>query len=110
MNDKILSMAGLARRAHKVSAGAFAGAQSVKNGGARLVIIASDASDNTKKQFADLCSFRKVPIIEYSDTEALGKCTGTATRAVISVNDKNFAKAISDIYNQSFGECRKGDE
>ena len=110
MTDKLLSMTGMARRARKVSVGAFACQESIKKGEAKLVIIAADASDNTKKQFMDMCRFRNIKFIEYSDSEALGKCTGTGERAVVSVNDNNFAAAISDIYTQSFGECRKDDE
>lgn len=105
MNDKILSMTGMAKRARKVSAGGFICGQSIKNGSAELVIIAKDAAANTKKQTEDSCRYYKVPFIEYSDMESLGKCIGTDARAVISVNDKNFAKAISDIYNKSFREC-----
>lgn len=105
MNDKILSMTGMAKRAGKVSAGGFLCGQSVKNGGAELVIIAKDASENTVKQIKNSCLHYGVPFIEYSDMEALGKCIGTEARAVISVNDKNFAKAISDIYNNLLREC-----
>ena len=104
MKDKILSMTGMAKRAGKISAGSFGCEQSIKSGAARLVIIASDASENTRKSITDSCRFYKVPFIEYSNMISLGRCIGTDERAVISVNDNNFASAISDRYNQSFRE------
>ncbi len=102
MTDKILSMAGLARRAGKISSGGTLCTDAVRKGIAKLVILAADASENTKKSIRDSCLTRKIPVVEYADTESLGKCVGCGERAVISVNDKNFAEAILNIYNQSF--------
>lgn len=105
MNDKILSMSGMARRMRKVSSGGFITEKSIKNGTAKLVIIAEDASENTKKSIKDLCNFRNVPFIEYSDMFALGKCIGTEARAVISINDEGIAGAVFQIYKKMSGEC-----
>ncbi|MBO6215288.1 MAG: ribosomal L7Ae/L30e/S12e/Gadd45 family protein, partial [Lachnospiraceae bacterium] len=52
-NDKVLSMIGLCMKAGKLKSGEFAVEETVKNGQARLVIVASDASENTKKSYAD---------------------------------------------------------
>ncbi len=108
MNDKILSMSGMARRMRKVSSGGFITEKSIKSGTAKLVILACDAAENTKKSVKNLCTFYNVPCIEYSDMFSLGKCIGTEARAVISINDTGIAKAVSDIYSRSFGECKKG--
>lgn len=51
MTDKALSMIGLATKAGKIASGEFAVESAVRKGKAVLVIIASDASDNTKKSF-----------------------------------------------------------
>lgn len=109
--DKLLSMLGLAKRAGKVSSGGVGCEQAIKGKAAQLVIIAANASENTKKSFNNSCTYYGVRAIEYSDTESLGRAIGTEERAVVCVNDKNFAKAISDIYNtnQIVNE-RKGDE
>lgn len=109
--DKLLSMTGLARRAGKVSSGSVGCEQAIKGKTAQLVIIAADASDNTKKAFTDSCSYYGVKVIEYADMYSLGKCIGADERAVVSVNDKNFAKAISDIYEaNNTVNVGKGDE
>ena len=53
--DKILSLVGLATRAGKTASGEFCTEKEVKTGRAALVIVAGDASENTKKKFRDMC-------------------------------------------------------
>ena len=57
--DKVLSMLGLSAKAGNVASGEFSTEKEVKEGKAHLVIVAGDASDNTKKHFRDICSFMK---------------------------------------------------
>ncbi len=96
---KLLNMIGLAKRAGKISTGTFICEKMIKSRTAKLVILASDASENTKKAITDGCKFYHVNMIEAADMDALGHAVGAdALRAVISVNDDNFAKAILDIY------------
>ena len=64
-NDKVLSLLGLAKKAGKVKGGEYCVETELKKGRAKLVIVADDASDNTKKSYTDMCSFKKVPIIFY---------------------------------------------
>lgn len=98
--NKLLNMLGLARRAGKISQGAFICGKTIKSGMAQLVILAEDASDNTKKSIKNSCDFYNAKLIEYSQMSELGHAVGaSAPRSVISINDKNFAKAIMDIYN-----------
>ena len=59
--DRVLSMLGLATRSRNVVSGGFATEEAVKNGKAYLVIIAENASDNTRKKYSNMCEFYKVP-------------------------------------------------
>ena len=65
--------------------------KSVKEGTAKLVIVADDASDNTKKEFRDMCTYYKVPYYEYSSKEELGRSMGKEMRASLSITDSGFA-------------------
>lgn len=93
-NDKALQMLSLAMRAGKITSGEFMTETSVKEGCSYLVIVAQDASDNTKKKFTDMCSFYDVPIRIYSDKDSLGHMIGKEFRASLSVNDKGLATEI----------------
>ncbi len=96
MNSKnrMMSLIGLATRAGKTASGEFSTEKTVKNGQAKLVVIASDASDNTKKKFSNMCTYYQVPYLITSDKEALGHCMGKEYRASLAVSDENFANAI----------------
>ncbi|MDD6572645.1 MAG: ribosomal L7Ae/L30e/S12e/Gadd45 family protein [Thermoflexaceae bacterium] len=92
--DRILSLIGLAQKAGKVTSGEFSTEKSVKSGKAFLVIVADDASENTKKMFSNMCEYYEVPIYFLSDKETLGHYIGKEFRASLSVNDEGFAKSI----------------
>lgn len=100
-NDKALQMLSLAMRAGKVTSGEFMTETSVKEGSSFLVVVAGDASDNTKKKFTDMCTYYEVPIRIYSDKDSLGHFIGKEFRASLSVNDEGLAteimKKISEV-------------
>ncbi len=97
--DKILGFIGIAKRAGKVAVGSFVCEASIKSGVSRLIIIATDASSKTKKTLTDACNYYNVPFLEFSDMECLGRITGGGEKVVVSINDKEFAKAIYDKIN-----------
>lgn len=99
MNNRIYSMISLAQKAGKLISGENTCERELKSGRSKLIIIAEDSSANTKKQFRDACSYRKVPLIEYGSKELLGQYTGKDYRAVLSITDNNFARTIIDLYN-----------
>lgn len=92
--DKVISMIGLAMRAGKMVSGEFMTEKSVKGGQAYLVIVAADASDNTKKMFRNMCTYYKVPLYIYGTKEVLGHGMGKGSRASLAVVDENFAGAV----------------
>lgn len=93
--DKVLSMLGLAAKAGTIASGEFSTEKSVKEGKAFLVIVAEDASDNTKKHFHDMTTFYEVPMYIYSNKEMLGHAIGKEFRASLAVNSENFATNIA---------------
>ena len=94
-------MLGLCTKAGNPKSGEFQTVSSVKSGEAFLVIVAGDASDNTKKKFNDMCTFYETPIIEYGLKEEIAKAIGKDVRAMLAVCDEGFAKSILKIYNMS---------
>lgn len=106
VSKKIYSLLGLAAKAGRLKSGEFMTEQNVKAGKGALVIVASDASDNTKKNFNDMCTFYKVPILILGDKESLGHAIGKEMRASIVILDEGFASSIQkqiglDIDNKS---------
>ncbi len=93
-SSKILSLVSLATKAGKTASGEFCTEKEVKTGVAELVIVAEDASDNTKKKFKNMCDFYEVPIYFYGDKDTLGHAMGKEFRATLAVTDAGFAKGI----------------
>lgn len=96
---KIFSLIGLAARARKTVSGEFATEKAVKSFKACLVIVAEDASDNTKKLFQDKCSFYEVPCYVCGTKEELAHAMGKEVRASLAVTDEGFADAIINLLN-----------
>lgn len=99
MNDKLLNFLGLCRRAGKMKIGCDTVIESVETGNARLVLLASDISENTKKKIISATKATGYEILNYSKDElsfALGK-----TCAVLSVEDDGFAKKLSELITQN---------
>lgn len=94
MQDKVLSMIGLATKAGKTVSGEFMTEREIKSGRAVLVVVAGDSSDNTKKKFRDMCEFYKVPIYFYGDKDTLGHAMGKEFRASLAILDEGFAKGM----------------
>lgn len=93
-SSKALSLVSLATKAGKTASGEFCTEKEVKTGMAELVIVAEDASANTKKKFKNMCDFYEVPIYFYGDKDTLGHAMGKEFRATLAVTDAEFAKGI----------------
>lgn len=94
MNDKILSLLGLAARGRNLVSGEFSTEKAVKEGKAALVVVSNDASGNTRKKFTNMCAFYRTPICFYGTKETLGKAIGKEMRASAAVTDQGMAVNI----------------
>lgn len=97
--NKVLSLLGIAMRGRNLVSGEFQTEEAVKTGTAMLVIVAEDASANTKKLFHDKCSFYEVPVYEYGTKEELGRAIGKDMRSSLAVCDAGLADAIIKHFN-----------
>ena len=95
--DKVLSYLGLAMRGRNLVSGEFQTEEAVKSGKALLVIVAEDASENTKKLFHDKCSYYEVPVYVYGTKQSLGGAIGKDLRSSLAVTDQGLAQAIEKI-------------
>ncbi len=96
MQNKALAMLGMAAKARKVVSGEFSVEKAVKTGIAYLVVVAEDASDNTKKNFLNMCDFYECEILIFGSKEELGHAIGKEFRASLAIMDENLAKAVKN--------------
>ena len=101
--NKILNLIGLATKARKTVSGEFSTEKAVKSGKAYLVVVADDASDNTRKKFTDMCTYYRVPIMIFGDKDELGHYMGKEMRASLAILDEGFAGAMVKQMNINGG-------
>jgi ribosomal protein L7Ae-like RNA K-turn-binding protein len=92
--DKAFGYLGLAAKAGKVFSGEFQTEEAIKRGKAKVVVLATDASENTKKHFKDMCEYRKIPYVELTEKEELGRRIGRSFRASLAITDQGLADAF----------------
>ena len=108
-NEKrIYSLIGLAQKAGSVKAGEFQTEKYVKSGQANLIIVAGDASDNTKKKFRNMAEFYKVPFFTFGNRDNLGNSIGCEFRASLAILNKGLADKIIDELTQFGGNLQDG--
>lgn len=94
MDKKLLQFLGLCQRAGKLASGETGALSAIKDGSAELVIVAENASDNTKKKFGDSAGYYNKKIVVFGDKFEMGSAIGKDERAVLAVKDKGFADKI----------------
>lgn len=99
-NDKkrALAMVALARKAGKVVTGDGC-EKAIREGDARLIFLASDASANSQKKFHNKAAFYGVSIVDVFSKEDIAHHTGLENRAALVIVDENFANKIQEIIN-----------
>ncbi|MEF9990468.1 MAG: ribosomal L7Ae/L30e/S12e/Gadd45 family protein [Romboutsia sp.] len=95
--EKIYSFLGLATRAGKIVSGDDSTLLELRRDKVKLVIVADDASDNTKKLFKDKSAHRNIPQVYFSTKLQIGLAIGKAPRAVVGIKDVGFAKRIIEL-------------
>ena len=101
MDRKISSLLSLCTKAGMLATGEEIAEKLLKRGDAHLVIIAGDASDNTKKKFVNKCFFYQKPVLIFGEKAVLSKCVGKHNRTVYVVTDNGFAARLQALIDKS---------
>ena len=96
-NKKILGLLGLSARAGSISFGTDSTIAEIDKNKIKLVIVATDASERTKRKFINKCEKSSIPIIEFGLIEEISKSIGKQNKAIIGVKDYNMAREIEKI-------------
>lgn len=95
--EKIVNLLSMAQRAGKVASGSFAVEKALAKGGAaKLILIATDASEETRRELLESARLRDIPAFSVLTKEETGRFTGKGQRAAAAVLDEGFAKALEE--------------
>lgn len=95
--NKLNGLLGLASKAGKIVCGADATEEAIFKRKVFSVIIAEDASTNTKEKFQKIANESRISCFVYGNIDENSKAIGKKNKAVIAIKDKNFSEAICRI-------------
>jgi len=105
MDDRLLSILGLCKRAGKLCWGHDTCVNALKSGTAKVFLLASDVSPRTKKDILKAANERNITIdlLETNYTmEQINAATGCFT-GILTTYDEGFAKKIAELFRIQSG-------
>ena len=93
--NNFLNTLGLASRARKIVTGETL-INKIRSNGVYFVVIASDASDNSKKKITDKCTSYNVDYFIAGNISELSKAIGKNNRVALGITDRGFAKNLKE--------------
>lgn len=94
--QKAMNLIGLAMRAGKMITGEELTIGDIRRQKAKIVFVASDASENTRKKIKDKSSYYEVPCFELFSEEEITQMIGKP-RKVIGITDTGIAKKVKEL-------------
>lgn len=99
MSNSYLNLLGLAYRARRITLGEEAIIKEIQSKNAKLVLIANDASENTKKKLQDKCQSYHVPYKIVGNRDELSNAIGKQNRVAVAVLDEGFSNKLIHLIN-----------
>ncbi len=93
--DKTLGLIGMMRKANAIAIGETATGNAARGGEAKLLILASDASQNARRRVEGFANSRKLRLLVLPYTKAdISAATGKPGCSMAAVCDTGFANAL----------------
>lgn len=94
--DKQLNLLGMAVRAGRLITGEELTVKAIQRNEAKLVVVASDASDNTREKLTNKCKYYNVPLDIAFTADDISAAIGKS-RSICAFTDKGFAKSYLNL-------------
>ena len=95
--NKCYGMLGISAKAGKLLSGADSVLDGVKRNRVKLIIVATDGSDKTKKEMKFISEKHNIPLIIFGTIEENSHAIGKKNRAIIAITDTGLANSIRKI-------------
>jgi ribosomal protein L7Ae-like RNA K-turn-binding protein len=101
--SRALQLLGLANRAGKLLTGSDAVLSGFRSRHAKMVLMASDVGQNSRKKYRDKCAFYDIPLIECFTRHELGTACGRREIVVVALTDPGFATRMLEYVGELCG-------
>ena len=98
--NKFYSMVGIGKKAGFIVSGETGCVQAIKKSKCKLMILASDASDNTKDRFISLCRRNNIKLITIGSKADLGNAIGKSFISTAGVIDERFSSTLLEAISK----------
>ena len=95
IEQRAMNLLSMAARARRILSGAFVVEEALKRKQGTYLLLAVDASEETKAKFSRMAAQMNVPSAELLTMQQLGHCLGKEYRAVAVLIDRGFADRLS---------------
>lgn len=99
IKNRVLGLIGLCTKAGGIAFGTDSCIDMIQKNKIKLIVVAQDAADRTKKNFKMLCEKKKIPICFFANQEELSKAIGKNNKVVIGIKNNNFKEQIVKLIN-----------
>mgnify|MGYP000845017312 FL=1 len=99
-NTRIMNLLSMAARARRIVSGAFAVEEALRKKSGAYLLIAEDASEETREKFSHMAARMSVPTAELLTMQQLGRCLGKEYRAVAVLIDRGFADRLATYLHE----------
>jgi ribosomal protein L7Ae-like RNA K-turn-binding protein len=99
--EPALRLLGLAARAGAVVWGTERVREAARGGRLQLVLIARDASANSRDKLAPLLGARRIRHLTVLDQDRLGDALGRGPLSAVGISDAGFARRIEELLGQA---------
>jgi ribosomal protein L7Ae-like RNA K-turn-binding protein len=95
--DALLNMLGLAARAGAVITGTERVREAARADSLHMVLVAGDASDNSRDKLLPLLDARRIAYAVVYDRTALGGAVGRAPLSALGITEKKLADRVVEL-------------
>ncbi|GAB2563205.1 L7Ae/L30e/S12e/Gadd45 family ribosomal protein [Gracilibacillus alcaliphilus] len=96
-----LNLLGIATRAGKCTFGEEQIVKEIQSKKSKLVLIASDIGDQTRKKLTDKCTSYQIPVFFVDDRDTLSQAVGKSGRVAVSIHENGFAKKLIALLDEN---------
>ena len=95
--NETLALLGLARKAGRLVIGAEESRRAIREGIARVVVLADDASSGHRGKVEAVARARGVPVVGIGSRGELGQALGKGLVTAVAVTDKGLSSKLLDL-------------
>lgn len=105
MKNNIYGLLGISAKAGKLVSGMDATVDNIKRGRVKLIILAEEASEKTKKEMNYYSEKNNIKLIVYGNIDENSHAIGKKNRAIIAILDDGLANSIlKEIEREVYGK------